>query len=403
MGSICSCIQAKPFDNPSSITIGTSREFSLLTEYIPDEHCTQTNYHNSITIGISKELSLTERISDEHYTQTEYTTLHTKRAKSPNKFSAISSILSQTSVLYDSESTSQSPSLLNSLPYIQPISIVHLAKPPKQLTFSICSRNLIFAVDNNIKIYNLEDHSTEILYGCSRVNCIAISRDNKYIIAGCTNRVFLWNLCTGIKESELIGHFSRVTSVDFTPDCKYIISSSEDNSLRIWRFLDRKMIGVLRGHYDKVICICISYDSRIIVSGSSNGSLILWSIDSRSSIAKIQAYEGEVSCVAIMKNGTYFLSGGKDWGIKMWNLETKELKDCLRHEGRVSGLRISMDDRYAVCYGDDMVRVFNLISMIQMYTVNMKGKIYCLAVSESDTVLACGRENRQEFEIALYK
>ena len=48
----------------------------------------------------------------------------------------------------------------------------------------------------------------------------------------------------------LEAHTCAVNHVKLTTDNKFIISSSEDNTIRIWSLLDKMQLATLRGHTD---------------------------------------------------------------------------------------------------------------------------------------------------------
>ncbi len=64
---------------------------------------------------------------------------------------------------------------------------------------------------------------------------VAFSKDDKYIISGSEDKsIKIWERETGREIKTLKGHSHMVTSVAFSKDDKYIISGSWDNSIKIW-------------------------------------------------------------------------------------------------------------------------------------------------------------------------
>jgi WD40 repeat protein len=67
--------------------------------------------------------------------------------------------------------------------------------------------------------------------------------------------------------------------VAFTPDGRFIISASWDNSLRIWR-RNGSFVTTLRGHRDGVRKLAIGKDGKTLVSaGGSDQVAIVWQLD----------------------------------------------------------------------------------------------------------------------------
>jgi hypothetical protein len=71
-----------------------------------------------------------------------------------------------------------------------------------------------------------------------------------------------------------------VESVSFSPDGRYIVSGSWDNTLRLWDASTGREIEGFdgRGHTDHVESVSFSPDGRYIVSGSLDYTLIIRSL-----------------------------------------------------------------------------------------------------------------------------
>ena len=72
----------------------------------------------------------------------------------------------------------------------------------------------------------------------------------------------------------LEGHNYRVNSVAYSPDGRYIVSGSNDRTIKIWD--GEKCIKTLEGHNYSVNSVAYSPDGRYIVSGSDDGTIKIW-------------------------------------------------------------------------------------------------------------------------------
>jgi FOG: WD40 repeat len=71
----------------------------------------------------------------------------------------------------------------------------------------------------------LQDHT-------NLVNCVAVTNDNKFIVSCSDDKsVRLWDFITKKQETLLLGHTDAVKSV--TTNNLYIISGSWDNTIRL--------------------------------------------------------------------------------------------------------------------------------------------------------------------------
>ena len=75
----------------------------------------------------------------------------------------------------------------------------------------------------------------------------------------------------------LIESTSRVQSVRFSPDGRWIVSGSWDGTVRIWDVSTGRQMGEsMRGHTNWVKSVAFSPDGRWIVSGSADKTVRIW-------------------------------------------------------------------------------------------------------------------------------
>ena len=72
------------------------------------------------------------------------------------------------------------------------------------------------------------------------------------------------------------GHTSWINSIAISPDGKYIVSGSDDTTIKVWDFKTGECLNTLEGHIDSVNSISISPDGKYIVSGSDDDTIKIW-------------------------------------------------------------------------------------------------------------------------------
>ena len=77
-----------------------------------------------------------------------------------------------------------------------------------------------------------------------------------------------------------LGHRISVSSVAFSPDGKYAISGSWDETLKLWDISTGKAIRTFRGYKDFIHSVAFSSDGQYVLSGNDDQTMRLWSVAS---------------------------------------------------------------------------------------------------------------------------
>lgn len=97
-------------------------------------------------------------------------------------------------------------------------------------------------------------------------------------VASCSgdHLIKIWDTTDGSYVRALKGHEGEVTSMSYTQDELYLVSSGCDLAILIWDMALFSVTRVLRGHVDVVNSIAISNDASFIVSGSYDSVIKTW-------------------------------------------------------------------------------------------------------------------------------
>ena len=85
-----------------------------------------------------------------------------------------------------------------------------------------------------------------------------------------------------IKHHRMIkfqGHNGSIFGVNISPDKKYLISCSYDETIRLWSFFTKTTLVVFKGHFAPVLCVKFSPFSHYFASGGSDRTAKLWSVN----------------------------------------------------------------------------------------------------------------------------
>ncbi len=74
------------------------------------------------------------------------------------------------------------------------------------------------------------------------------------------------------------GHQGSVRSIAFSPDGKYMALGSDDETVKIWSFEQKKEITTLKGHNGVVFSVSFSSNGKYLASGSEDGMIKVWNV-----------------------------------------------------------------------------------------------------------------------------
>ena len=194
-------------------------------------------------------------------------------------------------------------------------------------------------------------YSQSILQHESMVQSATFSPDGKYIATTSTDSaVRIWDTKTGKPVTEPLKHEGEVRATVFSQDGKHIVTTAYDKSANIWEINTGKRIKRWKGH--------IGYAET-----SPNGKYILikssYQIFSDASIYDVKTGKtikqlSHVNTAVFSPDGEYFLTASNDSTASVWNVKTGELvTEPLEHEGSVISAAFSHDGRYIVTVSSD--------------------------------------------------
>ena len=120
----------------------------------------------------------------------------------------------------------------------------------------------------------------------------------------------------------LHGHTDEVRGCAISADGQWVISASDDKTLKIWNRETGGIVHTLEGHTREVNGCTISADGRWVVSASDDKTLKIWNRETGEMVHTLQGHTDQVRGCAISADGKFIVSALGDMTVKIWNRET---------------------------------------------------------------------------------
>ncbi len=169
------------------------------------------------------------------------------------------------------------------------------------------------------------------------VSSIAISPDGKWLISGSWDQTLRsWKLATGEAKSQIVAHSQGLLAVVFAPlegsSSRYhIVTGSFDHTIKLWvgDHVDQESItlclqATLTQHTGSVQSLAISSDPFLLISGSYDQTVKQWQLWGGE--LQCSSYDplGAIYAIAVYAPEGLIASAGGDGRVNLWKLKTGE-------------------------------------------------------------------------------
>jgi len=72
------------------------------------------------------------------------------------------------------------------------------------------------------------------------------------------------------------GHVGPVYLISWSVDSRYLVSASQDSTLKLWDIKTRKLMMDLPGHADQIFALDWDVSGNYVVSGGKDRQVKLW-------------------------------------------------------------------------------------------------------------------------------
>jgi transcription initiation factor TFIID subunit 5 len=172
---------------------------------------------------------------------------------------------------------------------------------------------------------------------------LKFSSSNKYLISAsqdCTIR--LWSLELFKTIAVYKAHVFPIWTVDFAPNDFYFCSGAADRQAIVWCTKSNKPERLFVTSLSDVTSVKFHPNSNYLFTGSSDHKIRMHEIESAKMTRTFCGHTDTVTCIDISHCGKLMVSGSKDKSVILWDIETsKILAKYVGHENTVYSVSFS--------------------------------------------------------------
>ena len=141
---------------------------------------------------------------------------------------------------------------------------------------------------NTIKIFSLDDYEliAQLNEHTLPVTSLQFSPDGRYLLSGGRDaKLNIWDLSDYSLKQTVVAHMFAIYDIKFHPSKPYLATSSRDKSIKIWdaeTFRLRKIISREKGmvsHSHSVNKICWESSTELLVSVGDDTNVMVWELE----------------------------------------------------------------------------------------------------------------------------
>ena len=192
---------------------------------------------------------------------------------------------------------------------------------------------------------------------------MSFNRNKSFLVSSSEDgTVRLWSMHTFTNLLALKGHLYPVWDVKFSPRDYYFVSGSYDRTARLWCTENHQPLRIFAGHLSDVNVVDIHPNGNYIATGSADRTVRIWDIQSGSSVRLFTGHKAGVQNVKFSPDGRHLVSAGADRRILLWDIaEAAPLADLTGHTANVNSLCFSREGHMLASGGlDNCVKLWNI-------------------------------------------
>lgn len=254
-------------------------------------------------------------------------------------------------------------------------------------------------------VQTLTGHSDGGLDWYAGVTCLAFSPNQKWILSGSEDHTIkVWELSTGQEIRTLAGHAGFfVRSIAIRPD-EELLASAGDDIIKLWDLETGEEIRTLSGHSSVIQRLAFSPDGKVLMSAGNDKTIKIWNPNT-GEVMRTLGGNHLIEALSISPDGQTIASGDGDlkaklYTVKLWNFNTgEEIRTFSGHSNTIRGVAFSPDGQLLASGScDKTIKIWRVETGELLHTLTGHSgwfaAVNSVAFSPDGRILASGSDDK---------
>ncbi|GAB4321448.1 MAG: hypothetical protein Kow0069_25740 [Promethearchaeota archaeon] len=231
------------------------------------------------------------------------------------------------------------------------------------------------------------------------VNSLRWSPNGKYLASTSSDQTARVWYASGKKDPRVFSEkgTKALFCAEFDGRGKRVALGAWDGHVRIWRWKKDELVAKFERHRGAVHSVAWSPDGRLVASTSTDQRVRVWDVSSKEALHTLDGHGDGVMSVAWSPDGTRLVSGSNDKALIVWDpVRGSKVSTLKGHKFWITSVEFSPDGRYLASAGWDrkiLVWDFAKEKVVQTITGH-EGQVWSIAWSPDGEYIASGSSDK---------
>ena len=203
----------------------------------------------------------------------------------------------------------------------------------------------------------------------AKINDVMFTSDGKYLVSASNDKTIrVWDTSTGgivrvLRGQTGKGEEGSIFAAALSPDDRLLAVGgyTKNDEIRLINFQTGEVKALLKGHKNVILGLAFSPNGNRLISGSGDKTVRIWDVNTQKTIHILKGHTEVIYAVAFSPDGTFAATGSTDDTFKLWNANSGSLIRTLKgHNDNVMSVAFTTDGKYLLSGSyDKTIRLWN--------------------------------------------